>query len=213
MLTQIESISGVYLFLGRCFSYPEEKFFETMKDAQAQEDLHILVEGLPFEINFKGIPTPTLPQDEFEAEYINSFDIGEGGPSCSLYEYVYRSDELTRRDILEELLRFYEHFDVRLSDREKDYPDHLVAELEFMAFLAQREASALERGKDPIPYRRAQLDFLDRHLNGWVHLLDEKIQRNVREPFYRGISSFMAEFVRNHLSYLRGELTLLTCQC
>jgi DMSO reductase family type II enzyme chaperone len=161
------------------------------------------VEKLPFEVSFKGIPSPRLPQDELEAEYINVFDIT---PPCPLYESDYRSDELSRRDVLEELLRYYEHFDIKLGDRGKDYPDHLVAELEFMAFLAQKEARVLELRRDPGPYRRAQRDFLDRHLNRWVHLLDENIQRSVKEPFYKATSSFMGEFVRRHLSYLEASM-------
>lgn len=197
----VESISQLYLFLARCFSYPGDGFCEVIRDKGLEDEIRGWVEGLPFEVNFQGIPSPSLPQDEFESQYIN-FDL-ESPLSCPLYEFDYRSDELTRVEILEELLRFYEHFDIRLSDREKDYPDHLVAELEFMAFLTQKEASALKRGKDPAPYRRAQLDFLDRHLGRWVRLLDERIQRNVNEPFYRGIGELMAEFVGNHLSYLK----------
>jgi len=49
---------------------------------------------------------------------------------------------VSSRDITEELLRFYEHFQVKLSDKERDYPDHLVAELEFMAYLAKKEVEA-----------------------------------------------------------------------
>ena len=192
-------ISQLYLFLGKCFSYPEERFCAAMKETQAEEELRTIVEGLPFEVNFKGISSWALSQDEFGADYIGSFDIN---PACPLYESEYRTDELSRRDILEELLRFYEHFDIKLSDQEKDYPDHLAVELEFMAFLAQKEAGALEQGKNPDPYRRAQMDFLERHLSKWVHQLDESIQKKVNEPFYRQASTFMTEFIRRHLSYL-----------
>lgn len=197
-------IGQIYLLLGRCFSYPDEGLYEAMKGPQAQEELRILAERLPFEVDFKGIPPFSLPQEEVESEYINRFDIGLGpSPPCSLYEYEYRKGELTRRDILEELLRFHEHFDIQLRATERDYPDHLVAELEFMAFLAQKEADAVERGKDPDPYRLAQRDFLERRLTPWVERLDRRIRKKVRDPFYTGASAFMVEFLRNHLFYLK----------
>ncbi len=202
----LPSVSQVYLFLGRCFSYPDEEFYTLMKDGRTGEQLRAMVEGLPFNVNFKGIPSPSLPQGEFESEYINSFDIGFGLSLPSpLYESAYREDT-SSRDITEELLRFYEHFNVKLSDKEKDYPDHLVVELEFMAFLAKKEADGAQRGNDPRPYRRAQADFLERHLDKWIRKLDEKIQKTIEEPFYQGASSFLGEFLLNHLSYLRKNV-------
>jgi DMSO reductase family type II enzyme chaperone len=174
-----------------------------MKEERTGEQLRAMVEALPFAADFKGIPSPSLPQEELESEYINSFDIGFG-PSipCPLYESAYREDT-SSRDITEELLRFYEHFDVQLSDKEKDYPDHLVVELEFMAFLAKKEADGAQRGNDPSPYRLAQMDFLERHLEKWVCKLDERIQRGVKEPFYQAASSFLRELMSTHLSHLR----------
>jgi len=200
----LPSVSQVYLFLGRCFSYPKEDFYHLIADERAEEELRAMVEALPFAVNFKAIPTPSLPQEDFESEYISTFDIAFG-PShpCTLHESDYR-DDVSSTDITEELLRFYEHFQVKLSDKEKDYPDHLVVELEFMAFLAKKEADAAKRGNDPAPYRRAQVDFLERRLDQWVSKLDDKIQKRIKEPFYREASSFLREFLTNHLSYLRS---------
>ncbi len=199
-----QSIPQTYLFLSKCFSYPEEGFSETMRDKRMEEEIKDLVEGLPFEVNFRGIPFPSS-QDEIadiESEYINTFDLGGGK---TLYESAYTGhrDDMCSRDIYEDLLRFYEHFDIKLSDKEKDYPDNLVVELEFMAFLAKKEADALEFGKDANPYRLAQRDFLERHLNKWVDKLNERIQKRGKEPFYMGASAFMVEFLRNHQLHLR----------
>jgi len=198
-------VSQVYLFLSKCFSYPREEFSRLIEDQRTEGELRVMVEGLPFHVDCKGIPSPALSQEGLETEYINSFDIGIGASlPCPLYESAYREEETSSRDITEELLRFYDHFQVRLSDKEKDYPDHLVTELEFMAFLGKKEAEAMGKGRDPAPYRRAQLDFLDRHLDKWVHRLNERLQQRVKEPFYQGASSFLREFVMNHLSYLRN---------
>jgi DMSO reductase family type II enzyme chaperone len=197
-------ISQIYLFLGRCFSYPTK---ELMMGVGAQGEFGALVDGLPFEVEFKGIPSPSLPRDEFESEYINTFDIGFGPAlSCSLYETAYSREDMNSRDVYEDLFRFYEHFDIRLNENEKDYPDHLAVELEFMAYLTQKEAQAEGMGKDPLPYRLAQKDFMERHLTIWVPELNKRIHERVKEPFYREASSFMAEFMEGHLGYLRSTL-------
>jgi DMSO reductase family type II enzyme chaperone len=202
----LPSVSQVYLFLGKCFSYPKEEFYTLVEEERTREELRVLVNGLPFDVDFKGIPPPGLPQEEFESRYINSFDLGFGPAlPCPLYESAY-GEETSSRDITEDLLCFYDYFHVKLSDKEKDYPDHLVVELEFMAFLAKKEADATGQGKDPAPYRRAQLDFLERHLDKWAYKLDERVQERVREPFYQAASSFLREFVTNHLSYVRKNV-------
>ena len=203
----LPSVSQVYLFLGKCFSYPTQEFYQLTQDEGTGAEVRVMVEALPFAVNFKGIPTPGLPQEEFESEYIGTFDIAFG-PShpCPLHESDYR-DDVSSTEITEELLRFYEHFQVKLSDKERDYPDHLVVELEFVAYLAKKEADAGKRGNDPAPYCRAQVDFLERHLDKWVPKLDEKIQKRIKQPFYQGASSFLREFLSSHLSYLRRNVS------
>lgn len=201
--TQIKPISQSYLFLGYCFSYPTEEFYKTVGRKEWADEWSVLIASLPFKVDIKGIPSPTLQQDEFESEYINNFDIT---PSCPLYESSYPRKEMSSRDIYEDLFRFYEHFNVRLNEKEKDYPDNLVAELEFMSFLVKKEYDVLELGKNPEPYRRAQLDFLKRHLNQWVTKLDERILKSLKEPFYIGASAFMVKFLRNHQLCLQEML-------
>lgn len=198
-----DAISQVYILLANSFSFPGDYLQAMAKKGKEQQNLlKTTITELPFEVETGDFPLLSLPCDDLESCYITTFDKWQGGgPPCPLYEGLVRKDE-GREGIMMELLRFYHHFDVRLQEKERDFPDHLVTELEFMAFLAQKEASALERGKDPNPYRRAQRDFLDRHLDKWVHKLNERIQKNVQEPFYRGSSAFMAEFIRNHFSYL-----------
>lgn len=197
------TISQAYLFLARCFSYPTKEFYEAVNGIEMIKELNYLVEGLPFEVDFKGIPSPSLCQEEFENLYVNTFDINPGRP---LYESAYTREDMCARDMYEDILRFYEHFDIKLNDKEKDFPDHIAAELEFMAFLTKKEADALERGKDANPYQLAQMDFLERHLSKWVDKLDAKIQKRVKEGFYKRASVFMNGFIDAHLLHLKRVL-------
>ena len=205
------SISQIYLFLGRCFSYPKNEFYEAMKDIRIREEVLGFLEGLPFKVNFGdgltgGIPSTSLSLEEFESEYVSTFDIN---PSRPLYETAYSREDMCARDIYEDLLRFYDYFDIKLSEQEKDYPDHLTVELEFMAFLSKKEGDATGSGVSPDPYRLAQLDFIERHLDKWVYKLDEKIQTKVNDPFYKGVSAFMKGFIKEHHLYLQTVLNRL----
>src|SRR3990167_2666149 len=99
-------ISQICLFLGRCFSYPTKEFFDKMRGAGAPGELGALADGLPFEVEFKGIPSPSLPQDEFESEYINTFEIGLGPTNpCPLYETAYSRGDMNTRNVYEEIGR------------------------------------------------------------------------------------------------------------
>src|SRR3989338_5701983 len=112
----IPPVSQVYLFLGKCFSYPQDELYALLKDERIGEEFRALVEELPFTVNFKGIPSPRLPQEELESAYINSFDIGFG-PSlpCPLYESGDRGGT-SSRGITEGALRFFEKLYVRVGD-------------------------------------------------------------------------------------------------
>lgn len=203
-------VSQIYLFFARCFSYPENEFYEAMKDIRLIKEVWAFLGELPFKADFEfvkgGIPSPSLTREEFESEYINTFDIN---PSRPLYESAYTREDMCARDIYEDLLRFYDYFDIKLSEKEKDYPDHLTVELEFMAFLSKKEADAIGRGVSPDPYRLAQLDFIERHLDKWVYKLDEKIQKKAMDPFYKGVSALMKGFIKEHLLYLQRVLNKL----
>ena len=62
-------------------------------------------------------------------------------------------------------------------------------ELEFLHFLAFREAEALQTGQDAGPFRRAQRDFIDRHPGRWIPRLRAKLESN--DP-----PRLMAELIR-----------------
>jgi TorA maturation chaperone TorD len=65
------------------------------------------------------------------------------------------------------LIQLYKHFGLQAAAQDEgrqDEPDHMASMTEFIAVLCHLEATALERGGDPSPYRRAQRDFLCRFL-------------------------------------------------
>lgn len=119
-----------------------------------------------------------------EPTYIATFEVGVPEPPVPLYESAYAPDDKgSRRRLLEDLVRFYEFFDLDLGRAPTEAPDHLTVELEYMGALAQLEALAGAAGADRAPFRRAQRDFFDRHLLDFV---ERVCMRPLPEGFYRG---------------------------
>lgn len=95
------------------------------------------------------------------ADFLAAFEPAVSREAGSLHEAAYASED--RSVLFEELLRFYGHFGLARGER-AELPDHLTVELEFMHFLCWLEHAAASRGDDVAGLRRAERDFLARHL-------------------------------------------------
>jgi len=88
----------------------------------------------------------------------------------------------------------------------KDAPDHIGVELEFMYFLALKEAEA-RADADPEQaacLRDEQASFLQTHLGAWVEALADNIERNARTEFYKAIGRATKRLVLRDLAELAG---------
>jgi DMSO reductase family type II enzyme chaperone len=141
-------------------------------------------------------------QEEREADYLAVFELGGASP----YEGLCLHQE-GRYGILEELLRFYHHFGLALDAEHRDFPDHLVTELEFMAYLLILEHEAQVNGRDSADLRRGQRDFLGRHLCKWIPALREKLARHAPSSAYPALVDCLDEFASAHLVELSSEST------
>lgn len=150
-----EAIASGYLAMAKLFSYPDAEVWQRLTE--------------------HGLVDPAIGREVLEAEYLSLFEMGGGKSVVSLYEGQNRP-ECGRDGILQELLRFYEFFDAHLNQDEREYPDHLVTELEFLAWLCLQEHAALRDGRDAAPFRNAARDFLTRHLAVWLPEFRQKLE-------------------------------------
>jgi DMSO reductase family type II enzyme chaperone len=130
--------------------------------------------------------------DELAVEFTRLFDVGASGPPCPLYGGLYGG---ARMKTMEEAVRFYNHFGLTLSDGPRELPDHLSTQLEFLHYLAYREAEALQAGTDTGPYQRAQRDFITRQPGAWVPKLCERVVREDAPVYYRVLLSSLADLL------------------
>lgn len=177
--------AGIYHLLALAFDYPVPELHRMLVDGSFRERLWALQDilGAP------RIALPLLAGDlaDFQADYTGLFDLGRnGGAPCSLHESAYLEPAAVpgaprtggaRNWLFEDLLRFYHHFGLRMTQTpsERLLPDHLVCELEMMAFLSYREAGAALDEQERHGCRQARIDFVARHLGRWVPTLASRL--------------------------------------
>jgi DMSO reductase family type II enzyme chaperone len=198
--------SALYLRLADGFAFPSEDLVQAVRSGRFFEDMRSELEGLPYAVEagealLDHPAAGSMRAQELDREYIRLFEVGPGGPPCSLYEGPFRSGRLK---IMEELVRFFEHFGVQ--HQPGDQPDHLCCELEFMHYLTFKEAAALASGGPEQSFVLAQRDFLERHLRVWLPRLKGALGRLEPPPFYDWLAVFADEFTAQDLNYVKSTL-------
>jgi len=200
------SRSSLYALLARALAFPQPEFHQETVSGQFRQRIAEGLEGLPYRLTMGPSRDwhATSDYEAFQSEYIRLFEVGPRGHAlCPLYSGHYASDRL---HTMEELVRFYNYFGLRITPGLM--PDHVTVELEFMHYLAHQEAQARETGGDKESYVRAQRDFVERHLHGWWPLAVAATQGQRPQRFYRSLAALLQRFLaaeRGHLaSVLRG---------
>lgn len=191
--------SRCYSLFAQAFRYPEGAVFETLVDGSYGEALREAI-SVAFPQLVTGFERDHLPRlavaasmAEFEASYLAAFENNLPRPSLSLYEGSYGERRGNKPGLLLELKAFYRNFGLSMADNEME--DALVAELEFMQFLAAKQALAEQGMLDRLPYLRAQRDFLERHLAAWLPELKAAAGETLDAPFWLAMIELITAFV------------------
>ncbi|RJP26719.1 MAG: hypothetical protein C4520_00300 [Candidatus Abyssobacteria bacterium SURF_5] len=209
--------SQMYRFLAESFRYPETEFLKMVKDGEYLKYVLALLHDLPYEVAVEegalsGQLLKNVSQEDFEAEFVRVFDAGPGGPPCPLYEGKYAGNRMGN---MEELVRFYNNFGLSVAEApERELPDHVTTQLEFMHYLTFKEVIALQRNEDITPYVFAEIDFLKRHPARWLpelHRKAEKVLASRKVPnlceaavsFYCGVIGLAANVCAGDLQHLQ----------
>jgi TorA maturation chaperone TorD len=118
--------------------------------------------------------------------------------ACSLYEsqYVPGSPQITPV-LIAALEREYAEAGLAPSPALGEPADHLAVELEYMAVLADREASAWRRGlpADAAGALWRQQRFMRQHLGRWAPRAARRLIALDPVPFYRAVAEGLLAFV------------------
>lgn len=203
-----EARSNIYQFLSQVYlAPPSEKFIKRIIKPGFLESLIDILgysahesEKLRIYLTSK---TPEELLDELVVEYNSLFEI-----PTSRYIKPYESVYLDSREIngsdygglvmgpsTIQVKDIYLSAGMVLSGSFKDLPDHLAVELEFMAYLADKESKLSDSAAKADEFLVLQYQFLKNHLSQWVDMVCEAILDNTENPFYEAIGTLTSEFV------------------
>ena len=131
------------------------------------------------------------------------FDVGTVRPPCPLYDGEWGG---ARKHAMEDVLRFYRFFGLKLDADTHELPDHVAIEFEFMKVLAFLEGLATVRGADAAPLFRAERDFLQRHPARWWPLLQSKLPRLEPQPFYASLATIVGAVLTADHAYMKTRI-------
>ncbi len=184
--------SALYALFAFMFAYPDADWVAAIRAGEVAQRMAELCAGIdvvsppPLNPDRNALANAGSDDDALAIEYTRLFDTGP----ISLHGGHHHG---ARMPVMEEVLRFYEHFGLTPDPRSNELPDHLVAELEFMHFLCHREAIAPASGAEP--YRRAQRDYLQRQLGRWAPQLHERLVEQQALPFFSEATRLLAGFL------------------
>jgi DMSO reductase family type II enzyme chaperone len=197
--------SHVYRMLATAFSYPSDQQCEDIASGEWSGTLTRFASHLPFRLPIpQETPSGAADRKTLQEGYVSIFEVGTGRPYCPLYEGSHRRG---RMKLMEELVRFYEHFGLKIQPG--DHPDHLSAELEFMHYMTFKEAAVIAHRDSADDLRRAQHDFLDRHLCKWLPRMRERLLSASGLPQFYSLAADLADdFCKRDLAWLKagGEM-------
>jgi DMSO reductase family type II enzyme chaperone len=211
--------STIYKLLSLAFGYPTEDLIHAFQNGEYMNELLAALSAIPHLQSLAAEWDQSSEKSreqlngvssaDFEVNFIRTFDVGTSTPPCPPYEGFYRQEK-GQTTIMLEVSEFYKHFGLAMDqdDGKRELPDHLCAELEFLHFLAFKEAQARNKETEELlkGYLMAQRDFLQRHPAGWVPAFYQKLKESAVMPFYVQLAKITSDIIRYDLEWLEAEL-------
>lgn len=124
------------------------------------------------------------------------------------YETGYRGEGVFQQSgIMADVAGFYRAHGLRSGGDERERPDHITVELEFMAIVAKKEALALEQ---EMPERvrvcrETAAAFLQDHLGCWAPAFGLRAAAVSSSPWYTSLGKLLAAWIPRDMSALGIE--------
>lgn len=127
---------------------------------------------------------------------------------CPTYETAYRGRDVFRQaNVMADVAGCYAAHGLQVGTGERERPDHITVELEFMAFLTAQQAYALERltGVEAGASEHTQRLFLREHLGTWGPGFGRRVQATARHDLYRHLGALLAVWLEADMRFLGVE--------
>lgn len=189
--------SHIYRFLSHLFLYPEEKTLSGLNWEEGEEAVAILGNPNGLKEAFESLRSSLKEPVDIQSEYVRIFG-HTLGDICPPYETQNGGTHIFQQaQDLGDIAGFYRAFGLEVSDQTKERLDHISIELEFMAFLAYKEAYALASdGHEKAEIcREAQRKFMNDHLGRWAPDFTRRLEFEAKDGFYERLAVLTGRFV------------------
>jgi DMSO reductase family type II enzyme chaperone len=198
-----------YQLVARGFMYPDKEWLESflrfldVRKGEQSSNTPELENSLASALNHS-LDEHSL--HGLELEYARLFTAGEN-ILTPLYETEYAMDTIfAKTKELADLNGFYGAFGVQLGkDSNRERPDHVSIELEFMATLLIKEAYARNEGWDDkaTVCLDARKKFLKDHIGRWGPTFCTVVKRKTEIEFYKVLAGITLDLINNDLKDLK----------
>lgn len=201
--------SAVYAFLTHGFAYPSNDRVTRLVDEFAPALREIAFDADTGLGALVAECLAALGRDlpELVSAHQRLFTIIES-QDCPTYETAYRGRDIHQQGhIMADVAGLYLAHGLRFGGPERERPDHIAVELEFMSFLTLKEAVAhLELGSEAVTAcRHAQKLFLAEHLGSWAPGFGRRVQMAASLSFYEALGTLLSVWVETDMDHLGVE--------
>ncbi len=187
-----------YELLAQCYKLPL-----TFKDDNTIEVLHKLLslvneEAAIYAKEMKDALDNYSNLDEMKFDFLALF-VGPKTLLAPPYGSVYMEEQGQIMGVSTyDAMRIYNEAGLKKSEDFKEPPDHVRVELEFMSTLIQQTIESCEKSEpqESVHKIELQLEFLSKHLAGWVKPFTNNIISNAKTTFYRSLAKATESFIR-----------------
>lgn len=189
-----------YRLLAACFYYPrkqvliEEDFFKNLTHTLKRvcATAAVFSEKMEEEIS-------SSSEEELLVDYAKLF-VGPNKLKAPPYGSVYLDkDRKIMGNSTVKVMELYRESGLSMSNDFKELPDHIAVELEFMYYMAFKEAEAVEKSETDTALHMLSMqhEFFGRFLGQWIIPFCEKIKEGADTAFYQSLADCVSTFVLN----------------
>lgn len=197
--------SAVYGLLARALSPDVQQLY----DKSLLEDLKSTIESIStpylsgsFARLFEKIQAGGWSLQDLRLEHTRLFVKGEGLPYETSFD---KKRPFGKPHELADIAGFYRAFGLKPN---KEFPDYIVCELEFMSLLCLKESIAEGDGQ----FEQAEIcmdtqrKFINEHLGRWLNSFNKHMGKSARLPVYPALIYFVHQFVVFHANTLGAKI-------
>lgn len=213
-IARVLARSRVFGLLARALRYPNEELFVELRSGRWAANLAEAAKatGAKRETVLAQLErvSESLP-GRLEALQSQHNALYSSGSVCPQQESDYvASHALQKTGVMADVAGFYRAFGLRVSRSQRELPDFLGSELEFLHAVGWKEARAMQEGnrEGAAICRQAQRKFLAEHLGVWLSAFRTKMDASPAGEFYIMLARLAESLV--NAQCIRRPLPLLS---